>query len=332
MPSAGVRRALQIDRNAVFEMSPMQLRSAAALQRAQAIIPDYGFEDELTGLEDDEVAFDDMEGDEAEDDTVESRRGTEPMGFLLDSGALQAPDQAGPFLDLSSIHPISVVPRRGDKPAQCWFEPPAWFGDIRSEGGRKKFDRLTRVLGAISGLLSHQFDAFLSDPSPATLGEGEWRFLDGNSAPLRDTILLRKGLVRRLNARLDHTDRVDEPRLGALIPHVWLVWPRAEPAADVPSGPFAMPLTAVYERDFQMVAAAHVSLGGLAAWALSDATRPEGWDTKRHRLQPFKALDQRQRLHLLSDLLSVRPPALLAAIQKLAGSRPSGDALAEKNG
>lgn len=324
---AAARRWLRIDRNSALRMSPAELRSAFALVRSDVVVLDYEEAVDPGGLDRDEVATEDMDGEEIDADKSDAPDADpDSVGYLVDSGDLRLEDASGPFLDLQTVYALSVVPREGLSDAWCHFEPPAWFGQVR-RGERPKVWRIASVIGALAEVLSEDFGPFLSDPCPRALGECEWQFVDSSGTRVEESVLLRKGLVRRLNRRLDAAERVDAAGTSGLLPHVWLLWPFGGPSDCSQPQPLLMPLTAIYERSFRIQAAASLCAGGFTGWTLRDAQRPGSWDRASQARRPFRTLDQRERLHLLADVLRIRPGDLLARVLELAGAeRPRGAA------
>ncbi|MEI7614780.1 MAG: hypothetical protein WCK63_17920 [Betaproteobacteria bacterium] len=313
---AGVRRALQIGRNEALRKSPAELRNALALAQAHTVILDYEDEADLTGPEDDDPAFEEMDGEES---PGENKGAAEHMGYLGSGGSLEVRDHAGPFLDLSLVYAISVIPERNGESAHCQFEPPAWFGRVRSQGGQDAVQRLSCVVSAVAKLLSEQFAVFLGDPTPASFSWCEWKYLAENRFSFRKSAILRKGLMERLNALVDAIERIDEPSLGALLPRIWLLWPDpllAPSEASVTQVPIAMPLSSIYERKFQLDVAAGLSRGVVDVWPQLLSTPPKKtYSTWRQdqMSQPVKTLDPLVRVHLLAKELHVAASELFLA-------------------
>ena len=305
---AGAKKALQIVRNEALRLSPLELRNALALNQAHTVSIDYNDDADLTEMKDDAAAFDEMDGEE---NTVEYSEGSEQIGYLSSGGALEVRDYAGPFLDPALVYAISVVPERKGNHAFCHFEPPAWFGRVRGQGGQASVQRLTCVLSAVADLLSEEFAAFLEDPTPARFSWCEWKHLDENSASFDRSAILRKGLVERLNDRIGRTERLDEPSFGALLPRIWLLWPDPLLATGHVSAmlePLVLPLSVIYERSFQIEVAARLSRWSDKNWPTTLLESPKEWDRawRQGRMtHPVKVLDSIERVHLLSKLLHV---------------------------
>jgi len=314
--TTGATTALRIDRNAALRMSPLELRNALELERIGAV--DFHLDpSDQSDLAEDEVDVEDMEGDEFDDE--ESLEGDQEAAAesVLGMGPVGS---TSPFLDCSHVYLITVVQGGTDQPPFCRFDAPGWFDRVRSRHGRQHLRRVGGVLNALASLMSEEFPGFLLDPSPAQFGWAEWQLLDRRKASLSDSILVRKGLARRLRGRLERADAVDDTALGGLLPHVWILWPQGPGGSETPA-PLTMPVTTLYSKGFQLEAAAALCLAGFTAWRLSEAGAPAVSDARRRAARPFAQLDQRERLHTAAALVRVSADELLEVVSDLATSR-----------
>jgi len=276
-PTASALRA----RQAVFELSPLMLRSHLDSDWREEETEGEDEQDDLNA--DDDADIDERDVDEPQGAEQQESDFTEAYTALL--GA-EVTTVSQPVLDLSDIYTLKVVGPYAATVA-CRFEPPEWWTDFRRGPAATHFSLMTAFLHGSARWLEEYKQDFLGRPDPKTYVSGED---DGEGDP----VVLQKGFVRRVKGVLEtmgNSDRggiagasevISDQDFSRLKRHVWLLWPG-----------FSMPIGTLFSVPYCSAWVHEVCVrrfGNLADWPKSLSQDFGAEDLKR-----AKRLDPRNR-------------------------------------
>lgn len=304
-PTASQKDLAGIQNAEIQQASPSMLADMLADTLAEdAFDPPDGAEEQA---EDGDESTD--PGDDEDDEAPEHGAHDDDAAWVFSNSGVPLDS---PILDLADVHMLRVRPNP-DGIWTCSYLPGPGMNVPHHRDSGDAVARKRSGLFALARWFSSEKVAFLAEPTATNLTMGEVPHLRGkkNDQPC----VLQSGLLARLKSSglLDKEGSWTKEDFSRVVPHIWLLWTDK-----------AMPLSLIFEREFQISWASWLCLRGGMGAALPDErlSSPDRELIADVRNQPFvQQTTMETRAIYVADMLSIGYDDIVDAMQRAAPLR-----------